>query len=529
MIERKRTNKTERRKPLESETVAPLHVRETDPVKQSFLRKVAKECGHPLPIEFDPPESPTEQHTIFPSGTTESLGTTDAVKALINAGTRKMVDELGREGWNATAQRRMGLKHSERNKTLRELVDMPKLQSDLKAVRQRCPHDMDRISRVERAIAERIQAVVSKIPREDNHGTSAKVLTNQRINCGAATNIGSSLLTEVGISHVVVEIPEHAITLLTTSNNKVYWHDFLNPQANIEIVSEDIQGTKGEQVTTTDIVEVSHDPLHKGIAAHGITRKYQRRRLPHLIQKEDPRSDLIINSPQQGIQSNTLQSVANQLEQEDQIPELILTSQTGIAINPHSPFFYNHLIVGLVSEENFQEALKIIDQRLALDYDESCYNNAITILQHLGRIDEAVTYARRAQEHADPQDAYFFDDISSIFTELGSHEDALSAAEKTITLSPTNIDFQENLGRCRRNIGFIALDNGDYLKAEIIYRRVISENNTDAKAHLGLAETLTKTGRTAEAQVHLQIAQEHADQNDADLMTEIQELLEKIN
>jgi hypothetical protein len=175
MIERRRTNRTETRKPIEGETVAPLRVRETDPVKRSFLEAVAKKCGHPLPIEFDSSETPTESHTIFPSGTTESLGTTDAVKALINAGTHKMVDELGKDGWNAEAMRRMGLKPSERNKTLRELVDMPKLQSDLKAVRERYPQDVDRISTVERDVAEEIQAMISGIPYQKENGTPEQV------------------------------------------------------------------------------------------------------------------------------------------------------------------------------------------------------------------------------------------------------------------------------------------------------------------------------------------------------------------
>jgi tetratricopeptide (TPR) repeat protein len=420
MIERRRT--TERRTPLESETVAPLHVRETNPVKQSFLREVAERCGNPLPIEFDPPESPTEQHTISPSGTTESVGTTEAVKRLIYKGTQMMVDNLGSDGWNAEAMRRMGLKPSERNKTLSELVDIPQLQRDLVTVRERYPQDLDRISEVEKAVAGRIQAVAGKIPYKGGNATPEQVLKDQQVNCVSQTAIQEILFKEAGLRrNVVAKIPGHTLPLQVTSDKKVYWRDSRFPERNMELTDADMQGVKGTTVTIADIVALADDPTHQDLVAHGATDALRSRVRMYVAHPQDPTNHLILTHPRQGILSNMFEHIGDQLKKSGSNKEALTAYAEGQAIDFQNPLFYERQAGILANSGRLSEALMKVEQ--------------------LGALGVA--------------DVIYFDNLRNVLNKMGRHKEALVASEKALALWPTNAYLLEIVKRSQRNLEVI--------------------------------------------------------------------------
>lgn len=166
---------------------------------------------------------------------------------------------FGKRGWSEKIQERFtensDIAFSSEKQTVKDVLNFPSLVAGLDEAR--ATGDIVTISAKEKEIAEKIQQVISSLPYSTkNNGLPTMSVKRQDINCLIATRLGGDLLKEAGIRYVVASQPAHSLTFLVTSDGKVYWHDFLNPHANSEQLSQD--ATSRQQV-----IDLSEGELNK--------------------------------------------------------------------------------------------------------------------------------------------------------------------------------------------------------------------------------------------------------------------------
>jgi tetratricopeptide (TPR) repeat protein len=259
---------------------------------------------------------------------------------------------------------------------------------------------------------------------------------------------------------VIVGVPDHTLILLVTSDDKVYWHDpTAPPLINIDLIDSDIQGIKGTIVTTRDIVDVANDPTHQGLAAHGISQEY-RDRNPGIINKTNPEErELVITHPQQGLLSNALEYIGDQLEKSGKGEEALAAYTQGQKINPHNPIFYQGQLCVLFDAKCFEEAFPVAERALIISQEsgdgddirrsqrnlglihdnlenyeqaEKAYREALTgdeqnakgnlglgrVLQATGRTEEARIHAEIAQRNVDLEDTEAIQEIQELLEKI---------------------------------------------------------------------------------------------------------------
>jgi hypothetical protein len=493
------------------ETALPI-----EPATQHFLSRLSTECGS-THLHFGDPQATTEPRITFqerPDGgqdirlpfnpSPEELrvvsrqifpGVTEREEAdpiqllqgaLVEQGMKELVDNLGKDGWNEEAQRSLGLAPGEETKSLRELINVPHLKQHLVKVREEYKDDKYFIGAVEQMITETIQEVVSKIPYRVHFATPAQIIATQKINCAAATNIASTLLTEIGIDHVTGIVPKHEVLFIVTSNEGIYYHDFLSPRNNHEFLSEtlQVQTNQGEPITMDDIVAVAHDPRHEGVMLNGVLSD-EYRSLFLALAEGDPRNYLIFNHPQQGVESNIFASIGFKFLMEGRYKESLVAHQSLTRRDPENALYRT---VSLIKLERFDEALRVTEQ-------------------------ESQRY---------PDDPRFLTNKACVLSRMGRNEEAIITQRKAVEIWPQDI-------LARKNLGEFYLTGEDHSAAEHVYQGILLEHEDDAKAHLGLAQALDGQKKADEARQHCDRALEHADpQKEQKLIASAQQLLIKL-
>jgi tetratricopeptide (TPR) repeat protein len=140
--------------------------------------------------------------------------------------------------------------------TLYEALEMPRLKSELSEIRK--IGDKKQISLRELEIAKKIQNTISSFPyregaeKNNSSDTPSGIIKSQYINCVGASMLGGALLDELGIKYLHADMPEHATTLLITSDGNIYWQDFLKSIFNfIKIENKYLVANKSAYSKTT--------------------------------------------------------------------------------------------------------------------------------------------------------------------------------------------------------------------------------------------------------------------------------------
>jgi hypothetical protein len=179
--------------------------------------------------------------------------------AVFRRGLEKIVNEMGKDGWRDEVKKAfkegMGIDLEGQEKNLREILEIPRLKTELDLARE--TGDVARISNKEREVANKIQEVVSKIPYESEAGRQqdeerrltvdegkgafpSDITKDQEAICVGYTLIAGSLLRDVGIDYYATSIPMHSVVTLNTSDGKMYLQDFMKPDESTEIKDGDL-------------------------------------------------------------------------------------------------------------------------------------------------------------------------------------------------------------------------------------------------------------------------------------------------
>ncbi len=159
--------------------------------------------------------------------------------------------------------------------TLRSALGIDSMKLELEKARQAGNGDL--IESLELKFAEKVQSAVSTFPRVSNISSPSEIVRNQELNCVGASLLGSSLLTELKISHMIGDVPKHSIVVLVTGTDKVVWFDMLNPEDNEELTDNMIAGVgkNGQKITRAGIVNYSRHPLQNSLQLEIISPGYR--------------------------------------------------------------------------------------------------------------------------------------------------------------------------------------------------------------------------------------------------------------
>lgn len=147
-----------------------------------------------------------------------------------------------------------------------------------------------------------------------------------------------------------------------------------------------------------------------------------------------------------------------------------------------------------------QQAFAILKEGLEQGDDVRLHLMAGQIYARVGQVADALEEFRKVQA-MDPKNAEAWFSIASIEEQTGRAAAALANYQAAVELDPSDVPALVGIGR-------ILAAKGDLAGAETAFRSALSWNPNSMDAHRGLAPILAKTGRTDEAQLHLELGLE---------------------
>ena len=148
--------------------------------------------------------------------------------------------------------------------TLRKAINIEVMKTLLQQAR--ASGDVAKITDTEKNLAALIQTAISNYTYEGNSFSPSKNVMTQEINCAAASNLGGTFLSELGINYLVGDIPGHSVLLMIHQTGEVEYTDMLlDPVENFALTNDMINGENkdGNPITVEDIVDYSFDNRKK--------------------------------------------------------------------------------------------------------------------------------------------------------------------------------------------------------------------------------------------------------------------------
>ncbi len=349
-------------------------------------------------------------------------------KTIFGAGSRKLIREIPEPGKKKKGLlrilSRIGIEFEAERKKLWDILEIPKLKQEIEEVRR--GGDKHKIAQKELEIAKKVQGAVAKFPYDKKPSYPAKILTNKEVNCAGYTLVGSSFLTELGITHVHVSMPQHSTGFLVTTDGQVYWQDFQNFGINYtKIRDEDLEGknARGERLTCGDIVNMANDPSAQTLYFK-ITSSWFQDYFKDFIKTDG--KVLSADHPQIGLPLSILQSLALSGNSKFQLE----AARLGVALSPKSAMGYNILGTVLRDLKRNQEAVEAFDKaiELAPKYSDFYWELGKTIFK-MGNSQGAVRAYQKAIE-LDGEDARYYLALYKAFKKLGQKKEAKAAYDK---------------------------------------------------------------------------------------------------
>ena len=279
---------------------------------------------------------------------------------------------------------------------LTDALKLPILKSELEKVRKTGNKSL--ISAKELEIAKKVQEKVSSFDYQTMANIPSQMVETSKMNCVGAALLGGTFLEELDISYLAVDLPDHASTILITSDGKWYRQDFTSWTAKIKRNYTEI---------TPEIVENEQERI-----------KLQEQKEGTLVLNWNPYSkisdhlSIYISNPE-----NTFQS-------------LIYNNQGAIFSNSKDTF---------KAKKNYKKSLQVQVNSV------KAYNNLGADLWRLWRYDEAIQYYKKAIE-LDANYIYAYNNLGNTLSALEKYEEAIDCYQKAIELDPNHAYAHYNLG-----------------------------------------------------------------------------------
>ncbi len=247
---------------------------------------------------------------------------------------QKLAFEMPRYGWKSRVNARLenrGFKLSLKEKKLRDALKIDKLKDELDSVR--ASGDETAISVKERAFTDKIQKEVSAFPYKEKTYDALDILTENRRNCLGASMLGGGLLSELGLTYLVGDVPGHSVLLLITKDGRVEWRDMLIPpdekriatgfetSPNTFLTDDTIRGntSDGSPLKVSDIVTLSQTSDTTGLSFR--------------VRSSDLRASVTVFNPEPGIHMQLLNNIGHSLAEKGDHVGAINAFKQGLQIN----------------------------------------------------------------------------------------------------------------------------------------------------------------------------------------------------
>lgn len=402
-------------------------------------------------------------------------------RSIFRRGIMKLVSDMKEpDGWREALNSffaRVGINMRFEKRRLYDALGVPKLKAELEEAKK--AGNVAIISKKEKEIAEKIQETISRYRYKEFASKPREMVENQFVNCVGASTLGGAMLDEIGINHLHGNVPEHAINILITSDNKAYWQDMLNPpDFNFEISDDDFEGG-----FVKDIVAFSKRPDNAGIQLM-ISRNSK--------MKEFEQRFLKLFKGDTGQEMDIVSNAGFVLEELGEKEIAIEAFRHAASLDTKSTHPLICLGIILLKSGKFKESLLVFQQVIVLDpTDSGAYNNIGCLMAKLGRSIDAVGAFRKAVA-VDPKNPSPHVNLGIEMGDLMQFKEAESEFRIAVNLDPNRADW-------RIKFGDLLLKMGKFKDSEIEFRKALEIEPINAKVFNGIGYALEGQEKFQEA------------------------------
>ena len=313
---------------------------------------------------------------------------------------------------------------------LSNVLKLPTLKAELEKVRK--TGDKSLISVKELEIAKRVQEKVSSFDYQEKSNIPSEMVETSKMNCVGAALLGGTFLEELDISYLAVDLPDHASTILITSDGKWYRQDFTSWTAKTKRNYTEI---------TPEIVENKQERI-----------KLQEKKEGVLVLNWNPYSHIIgqmlvyISSPEAAFHSLIHSNQGSSFYDNHNFSMAEKKYKKSLQIQENNAKFYSRLAATLSALEKYEEAIDCYQKAIELDPNYAlAYNNLGNTLSALEKYEEAIDCYQKAIE-LDPNYIHAYNNLGATYAALEKYEDAIDCYQKAIELDPNYEKAYYNLG-----------------------------------------------------------------------------------
>lgn len=410
---------------------------------KAFARQHKSDTGETTPIDqadLKPWETVTPIHTGFINKIEHQM------QRAVEAPRREMEGAIFRRGMELL-QRNMPfdklppevrdtfLAWENGESTLRDALKIDDIKEIL--VNKREAGGIAEIAEAERGYAHNIQQVVSSYPRREGGNNPSEILMDETINCVAASLLGGSLLSELGINYLVADIPGHSSIFLVTSDGEVEYFDMLFPELNHKLTDQAIMGqnSNGEQLTVVDIVAFSKNPRPGGISFGWNDEYYSENYVALQIGLQELLQQINVTEPAVGHKLQILGNTGKDLFRSGLYAEAAEVFKQCVALNPNSGEYL--LGSALNKLEKPEEAIEIFKTGIKHHPDDADLMQGLgNALSQLDRYEEAIESYQHAIDLG-LNSAMIHISLGQSFVLSGSFDEGIEEFNKAILIEPT--------------------------------------------------------------------------------------------
>ncbi len=373
----------------------------------------------------------------------------------------------------------------------------------------------EEIANVERTIARDIRTIISGIPYEKSVDYPAAMANRRALNCVGAQYLGGHILNEIGLTYLMAEVPQHSVYMLvTTSDNKVYLQDMLNPDTDVEMTDK-----KMEDGVVTDLTNLRTSTTEDGVLTFTIDTPELDEMKQNVLPIQGKQFICRAYSSEIGYSLQLLYNLSLKFHN----PEWVVSfSKIGLSIS--SQYAPLEIRLGNATEilNGIEAAKPHYEEALKLEPHVAANHTRLARLHYqMGEYDKALEYLDAASTLT-PEDGTLWDLKGRILQKAGEDEQALAAYKKAVEIDPrllgSRIDLmklyiirgetqvareiaEESLTQTPYSeISFLHL--AEYFEqpypdlAEAAYKKAVELNDkSKAYACVRYADYLTKTGK----------------------------------
>ncbi len=408
--------------------------------------------------------------------------------AIFLRGLEEMTSEMGKDGWRDAVKenfKEIGIDLEGQRKNLMEVLDIPKLKQELADIHE--TGDVAKIGDKEREVAGKIQEAVSKVPYArdadgeplDRGAFPSNIVENQSILCVGATMLGGALLKEAGINYLVAGKTQHSLTLLVTTDEKVYIQDFLNTQRPELTDALLLPIRKGEKpLTIKDIIDYSHTNDGDGLTFF----------LNASMGKEKGPIFFNLSHPGIGDQAQVVGNLGYTLYRAKRYDEAIDLFERSIVLNKNNSEMHVNISDSYLKLKENEKALKAADDAIALNpRSKEAYTIRTMVLNKLGRTGEAAEMFKNLVKEDESE--WVYDSLIVLLQATGKNDEMAEYLQRATELYPDNKNNHKMLGstllklkRSEEAVGFLT-----------------QADQEDPSVKLGLGHALKDLGRKDDA------------------------------